>query len=127
MARTVLTVTPLSPNAATAQPAGVAGTVDGHYIDTNLRTTINNDTKPEHLLLHVTIANATTDVTIKAGTYPPALDALQGDLVATLPIGSHFIGPFASGRFLKSNGQVHVDYATPANVTVRALRVPRNV
>jgi hypothetical protein len=127
MARTALTVQALGPNAATAQPAGVVGQADGHYVDTNVRTTINDDVKLEHLLLHVTVATATTTVTVRAGDYPPALDADRGDLVASLPVGSHFIGPFTSSRFLKTSGQVHIDYGTPANVTVRALRVPRNV
>jgi hypothetical protein len=127
MARTALAVTPLNPNTSTAQPAGVVGITDGHLIDTNLRTKINDDTKPEHLLLRVTIATATTTVTIKAGDYPPALAAGLGDSVNSLAVGSHFIGPFESGRFLQSDGQVHIDYSTPANVTIAALRVPRNV
>ena len=127
MARTALPVSALVANGTLANPSGTAGTADGHYIDTNVRTTINDDVKPEDVVLHVTVATAETDVTVKAGDYPPALAADQGDLVLTLGIGSHFVGPFESGRFLRNDGRVHVDYETPANVTVRAVRVPRAV
>jgi len=127
MARTALTATTLGPNAATAQPSGTTGTTDGHYVDTNTRTNINNDVKPEHMLLHVTVATATSTVTVKAGDYPPALAAGLGDLTASLAVGSHFIGPFESGRFLQSDGKIHIDYGTPANTTTRVYRIPRNV
>lgn len=127
MARTELVVTDLVPNSSIVRPTGVAGTVDGHYINTNVRAAINDDVKPEHLLLDITIANATTDVTLKAGDYPPALAAVAGDLTRSLAVGSHVVGPFESGRFLRRDGRVWLDYATPANVVVRAYRVPRNV
>jgi hypothetical protein len=124
MARAKLTVTELVPNGSLAQPAGTTGTTDGHYIE---------GVEAAELVLHVTIATATTTVTVKAGDYPPALESLQGDLSLSLATGSHFIGPFTSGRFQKdstgagtdADGQIWLDYGTAANVTVRALHVPR--
>lgn len=115
MARTALTVDELSPNNAADQPDGTSGNADGHSVDA----------VPEELLLRVVIANAETDVTVLAGANPPALEAGQGDLVATLAVGSHLIGPFTSGRFSQADGTVHVDYETAANVTITALHMPR--
>lgn len=127
MARTALPVSPLVANGALAAPAGTAGAADGHYVDTNTRTKINDDVKPEDLVLHVTVATAATDLIVRAGDYPPALAKHQGDLTVNLAVGTHFVGPFEAGRFLRNDGRVHVDYGTPANVTVRAVRVPRAV
>jgi hypothetical protein len=127
MARTALPVTPRLANDSIARPTGTAGNADGHYVDTNTRTTINDDTKLEQLTLQVTVATATTTVTVKAGDYPPALDASQGDLVRALTVGEHEIGPFNSGRFLQSDGRIHIDYSAAGNVTVRAYRHPRYV
>lgn len=116
MARTALTVSELSPNAAVAQPAGTAGNADGHSVA---------GVAPEELVLRVVIANAETDVTVVAGDNPPSLSAGQGSLVSALGVGSHLIGPFTSARFKQSDGTVHVDVETAANVTITALHVPR--
>jgi len=127
MARTALPVTSLTPNGRSAQPSGTTGTTDGHFIDTNTRTTINDDVKLELMFLDVTVATATTNVTVGAGQYPPGTAAGVGDLVAACPVGVSRLGPFESGRFLRGNGQIWINYETPANVTVRAFRIPRNV
>lgn len=126
LARTALTVTALKSNGSVANGSGTTGTVDGHYIDTNTRTKINDDAKPELVFLDVTVATAETDVTVKAGDYPPALHSGYGDLVVACPIGTTKIGPLTSGRYLRNNGQVWIDYETPANVTIRAFRLPRD-
>lgn len=127
MARTALPVTKLNPNALTANGSGTAGNADGFYIDTNDRNAINDQVQPELLILDVTVATAETDITIKAGDYPPAIAASAGDYVAACPVGVTKIGPFESGRFLQSDGTLHIDVETAANVTMRAFRVPRNV
>jgi len=123
MARTALTVTTLTPNNSLVAATGTTGTTDGHFINC----------PPEQLLLRVVVATAETDVTIKAGDSPPALSSLQGDLVKALPIGTHWIGPFSSARFVQTDatpvgaaGGLFIDYETPANVVVTALRMPRN-
>lgn len=126
MARAALAVTELVPNGRIARPAGVAGTTDGHSI---------SGVEAEELFLEVTIATATTTVSVKAGDYPPALESVQGDEVFSLAVGSHILGPFTSGRVQKDttrdgsgnvvDGQIWVDYGTPANVTIAALHLPR--
>ena len=123
MARTALTVTTLTPNNSLVAATGSAGTTDGHFIDC----------VPEQLLLRVVVTTAETDVTIKAGDSPPALSSLQGDLVKSLAVGTHWIGPFSSARFVQTDatptgaaGTVFVDYETPANIAITALRMPRN-
>lgn len=127
MARTALNPTRLTPNGATAQPAGTAGTVDGHFISTDTRTGVRDTVRLDDVTLHVTVATAETDVTVKAGEYPPAIAAGQGDLVTPCPVGVTIIGPFESGRFLRNDGTVHINYETPANVTIRAYAHPRAV
>lgn len=128
MARIELLTTPMTPNGLTLTPAGVAGNADGHYVDTNTRTTFKSTPVLEELFLEVTVATATTNVTVRAGDSPPALDAVLGDEVCPVPVGTHKIGPFASGRFLKRDGRIHIDYATAANITaVRAYRIPRQL
>lgn len=127
MARTNLPVTSLVPNALTANGAGTAGTADGHYIDTQVRTAINDQVTSELLILEATVTTATTNVTIKAGDYPPALAASLGDAVNACIVGVTKMGPFESARFLRNDGQIWINYQTPGNVTMRAFRVPRNV
>ncbi len=127
MARSLLPVVSLTPNTMTAYGSGTAADAAGQYIDTNGGTAINNDVQAEQLILMVTVATATTNVTIKAGAYPPALAANIGDSVNACVVGTTPIGPFESGRFLQANGQIWIDTATAANVTYRAFRVPRNV
>lgn len=114
MARTDLTATPLAANGAVAQPGGVAGAADGHRV---------HGVMPEELILHVTIANAATTVEVKAGAKPPALETRP--ISEKLPVGTHLLGPFTSAHVVQADGSVHVDYETPANVTVAALAVPR--
>ncbi|MDN5860908.1 MAG: hypothetical protein L0H84_20070 [Pseudonocardia sp.] len=114
MARTALTVTEQAPNGRVTRPAGVVGITDGHSV---------TGYQPEELYLQVVVATAETDVTVKAGANPPALEA--ADQVFACAIGDHLIGPFTSGKVAQTDGSIHVDYETPANVTVAAVHVPR--
>lgn len=107
----------LTPNARTADPAGTAPTA------TNIVQCAVCPT--EKVLLRAVVVTATTNVTVKAGDNPPALAAGGGDLVAACVVGTNFIGPFESARFVQSDGTLNVDVATPANVTLTAIRLPR--
>lgn len=119
MARTAVAYSDLTPNADTDDPAGTAlnaGASNGHVI---------NDAFPELTVLRVE-ASAGGDITIKAGDYPPALAAGQGDLVVAVGIETRWIGPFESGRFIRSDGTMLIDVETGAAGTITAFRVPRN-
>ena len=118
MARTDLTAVRLTPNDAIAQPAGTAGNTDGHRVVCPNAWPADNS--PEYLVLRVVVANATTTVTVKAGEDPPALEAQA--VSKALPVGTHFVGPFTSGRVGQRDGTIHVDYSVAANVTVTALQ-----
>lgn len=127
MARTEIVPTKLVPNSSVALPAGVAGQADGHFISTDTRTGVRDTVRTDDVVLHVTVANATTNVTVKAGQDPVAIAAALGDLVTACPVGTTVIGPFESGRFLRNDGRIHIDYATPANVNIKVLAHPRAV
>jgi len=114
MARTDLTVAQLVPNGVLAKPAGVVGTTDGHRVA---------GIKPEQLLLQVVVATAEIDLTIAAGVSPPALESQAQ--VHVLAIGTHYVGPFTSAEVAQADGSVWINYETPANATIAALRVPR--
>ena len=112
-----IAVTALSPNAGTAAPSQTASG------STNIVSTAS--TPLEEIVIKAVVTTATTNVTVKAGDHPPALSAGQGDLVVAATVGTHYIGPFTSARFLQSDGTLNVDVATAANVTLAALRLPR--
>ena len=113
-----IAVTSLGSNNSTV---GTTGTASGA---TNIISTANLPL--EQVMLVAVVTNATTNVTIKAGDSPPALSSGQGDLVKALVVGTHYIGPFTSARFMQNDGSLNVDVATAANVTLAALRLPRN-
>jgi hypothetical protein len=113
-----IAVTELVPNANIVQPTPSAMTA------TNIIST--QDTPLEEIVLQIVVATAPTTVTVKGGDNPPALAAGQGDLVLTsLAVGTHFVGPFTSARFIQSDGTLNVDSATSANTTLSALHMPR--
>lgn len=111
---------PLSEFVPNASLAGPAGTAAGA---TNVVST--SGTRLEEVVLRVVTTTATTNVTVKAGVYPPALNAGQGDLVVACPVGTTFIGPFTSARFVRADGTLNVDSATAANHTITAFKLPR--
>lgn len=113
-----IAVVSLVPNTNIAQPAPAA--MDA----TNIIST--QDVPMEEIFLRVVVATAPTTVTVKGGDNPPALAAGQGDLVLTaLAVGTHFVGPLTSSRFIQSDGTLNVDSATPANTTITAIHMPR--
>ncbi len=110
----------LVPNGQLADPSG---TVTGS--GNNSVTTNGAGVTPEEVFLRVVTATATTNVTVKAGAYPPALSSGQGDLVFSCTVGTCFLGPFTGARVLQSDGTVNVVSGTPANTTITAFRLPR--
>lgn len=121
MPRTAVTVTTLTANAGTAEPAGTAvDPTNGHEV---------NPGGPTDLLL-IRVANTSAgakNATIKAGTNPPALEAGQGDLVVSVPAttGVRWFGPLVSGRFIQSNGLINVDLEAATTGTITAYKIPR--
>lgn len=121
MATTQIPYSDLVPNSNLADPAGttlVAAPTDDMQI---------SDAFPELTVLRVVNTGAEQDITIKAGDYPPAIAAGQGDLVVTVAAttGVQFVGPFESGRFVQSDGSMLIEAET-TDGTVTAFRVPRN-
>lgn len=107
----------LSPNNSTAATTGAA---------TGSTNIVSAAGVPlEEIMLVATVTTATTNVTVKAGDYPPALSAGQGDLVVAAPVGVTYIGPFTSARFMQDDGTMNVNVATSANVVLAVVRIPR--
>lgn len=120
MARTAVPYTNLVPNGALAQPAGTTlDPTNDHII---------SGADPEFTLLRVTNTDsAAHNITIKAGTYPPAWAAGRGDLTVSIAAttGVQWIGPFESGRFLRSDGSMWIDVEAAHAGTITALRIPK--
>lgn len=122
MARTAVTYTNQPANGAIAQPAGTALDATNHHVIANADA--------ERTLLRVTnTAGANGTITVKAGSYPPALASGLGDLAVTVAAtsGVQFIGPFESGRFLQNDGSLNVDVSSGMAGTITALRLPKAV
>lgn len=128
MARTAVPYSNLTVNGSLADPAGTAtnaGTSNGHIIPA---TQPGANADPELTVLRLVAGSTGGNVTIKAGTNPPALAAGQGDLVvAVAASATQWIGPFESGRFQQADGSLLVDVATGYVAgTITAFRVPRH-
>lgn len=117
---TNIALSPLVANSSLAGPAGTAA-------DATLNTISAAGVPLEEVFIRAVVATGTTNVVIKASANnPPALSAGQGDLTVACPVGTTFIGPFTSARFMKKDGTLDITTATPANVTLTAFRLPRN-
>jgi hypothetical protein len=124
MARTAVAYSPFVPNSAVTDASLTAvtlnpGTSNGHSIAKAV---------PELTVLRVAVGSTGGNITVKAGTYPPALASGQGDLVVNVGANSiSWLGPFESGRFLQNDGSMLIDVAAAVVPgTITALRVPRN-
>lgn len=120
MARTAVTVTELTANAATSEPAGTAADPTNDHVISGVPC--------EELLIRLANTNGSDRVaTIKAGDNPPALEAGLGDLSVTVPAttGVKWIGPLTSARFVQDDGTVLIDLAASFAGTVTAYRIPR--
>jgi hypothetical protein len=130
MARTAVTITTLTAEAANASVL----TTDGVAIDATNSHVI---TPPagcmlEELLLRVTNTTASTKTaTVKAGSNPPSQRAGSGDLVLSLTDGSststHTFVPLSSSRFSQATGVVNVDIEAAMTGRIACYRLPRNV
>ncbi|GLZ34886.1 hypothetical protein Lesp02_70730 [Lentzea sp. NBRC 105346] len=121
MARTAVPYSSFVGNGNLADPAGTNGDpTNGHTIAA---------AKPERTMLRVNnTSGASKNVTIKAGTYPPAWAAGQGDLVVAVGATStQWIGPLESGRFLQSDGSLSIDLGASFTGTVTAFLAPKAV
>lgn len=122
MATTDVAYTELALNAGTAQPAGttlVAAPTN------NMR--VLNATLERTLLRVTNTGGADLTFTVKAGAYPPAIAAGQGDLAVTVPAttGVRLI-LVESGRFLQNDGSVLLE-SSHTTGTVTAFRLPKGL
>ena len=121
MARTAVPASNFVGNGSLADPAGTAvDPTNGHTVAA---------AKFDRLVLRVNNTSASARVvTVKAGAYPPAIAAGQGDLAVSVPATSVvFIGPFESGRFAQVDGSLSVDLASGITGTVTAFVLPKAV
>lgn len=120
MPRVNIPVTTLSKTAATARPAGTtADATEDHEVDVSFPL--------EELVLEFTQTDATARAyTIVAGDSPPALSAGQGSITQSVAQnGVSLVAGLESGRFLQSDGKLHIDLAASFAGTIRAYRIPR--
>lgn len=122
MTTTQLTYTNTVPNGNVLQPAGT----------TLVAAPTNNmqlaNAFPELTVLRVNNTDDDTalTLTVKAGDYPPALAAGQGDLAVSIAFGTtQYVGPFESGRFVQSDGSLMIESSTVTG-TITALKIARN-
>lgn len=123
MARTEVPLSVLTPNAEVTDPAGTAvDPTNGHFI---------SGAAVDEVVLRIDNTTATEqDVTIKAGTNPPADATGQGDLVVAVAATSvSFVGPLSSARFIQAGssaeGALHIDVEAGTTGTITAFHVPR--
>lgn len=118
MARTAVPYSTAVINNKIADPAGTAitaGAGNGGQIASAFA---------EQTLLRV-VATTAGNLTILAGSNPPAIAAGQGDLV--LAVGTSatvWVGPLESGRFNQSDGSLI--FESDQAFTVTAFKVPRH-
>lgn len=126
MARVALPYSSLAVNGSLADPAGVASAAGaGNGVSIPDLTPNRRQSLPELTVLRVVNGATPGNVTVKAGTEPPALAASQGDL--TVAVGGNatvWVGPFESGRFIQSTGELIV--TTDQAMTITAFKVPRH-
>lgn len=124
-----------------ANPANLAiaalatnGSIDrqaAQNIDTNGTVPMPNASPTDRLFIEAAnTAAQPLDLTVKAGVNPPALAAR--DLVVTIPATTGFklIGPFESGRFLKADGSIDVQFQAASGsptLAVRVYRLPKQI
>ncbi|TDD25049.1 hypothetical protein E1287_37595 [Actinomadura sp. KC06] len=121
MATTNVPYSNLVPNGSLASPAGTAitsGAGNGGQITA---------ARPELTVIRLSNASGGAGTaTVKAGDYPPALAAGQGDFTTgSIANGATvYLGPFESGRFIQSDGSMIVESSVA--LTMTAFKVPRN-
>ena len=127
MARTAVTVTTLTGNAATADPAGTSiDATNSHVITPPAGCAV------EDLVIRITNTTASTKVaTVKAGVKPIAAASGQGDLAVSLTAGN--VTPqiafvrLSGGRFSQTDSTVNVDIAASMTGSIAAFYCPRTI
>ena len=125
MARTALTVTTITANTATADPAGDdLDPTNGHYL------TVSSPLD-EYVIRVTHTTSSTKTVTVKAGDNPPADAAGVGDLTTSFGAGNvtavvKWIGPLTSSRFIQNDGTLSIDVQASATGKIAVFRIPRN-
>lgn len=122
MSRVAVHVTTLTGNAFTADPTGTT-------CDASNDHSIDPGGPSEEIIIRIKQTDGSARVaTLKAGTFPPALDEGQGDVTQSMAQNEvWFIGPIQSGRFMQSNGLIYIDLAASFAGTIEAFKIPRNV
>ncbi len=128
MARTAVTITTLTAEAANAfvlASAGVAiDATNSHVI------TPPAGCDPRELVLFVSNTTSSSKAaTVKAGVNPPATHKSAGDLTVTLADGSttatNAFVPLTGSRFMQADGTINVDIAAGMTGRIACLRIPR--
>lgn len=111
-ARTALTVTRSTANAAIADVVGTTPDASNGNVVSGVPL--------EKIMVRVKNADSGSHtVTVRAGVSPPALSAGQGDLVVAVANGTtKWLGPFTSARFAQSDGSLNLDWSASTSVTV---------
>lgn len=119
MARDAVSVTDLTLNTGTDLVTGVDITpANGASIAAGGLT--------QRLLIHVVNAGASAyDVTIKAGSNPPAILASQGDVTFEVVASGESFFVIESARFAQSDGAIYVDFETGMTGKIAAYRLPK--
>lgn len=118
MARTAVTLTDLTVNAATAIATTAADATNGHSVDVQGAC--------DRIWLEVkNTAVSSKNLTVKAGDYPPALAAGVGDFVIAFAASAEKRILLEGNRFLQDDGTILIDLAAGFTGTIAAYRVPR--
>lgn len=124
MSRTVVPITTLASNAATADVAGTA-------LDATNSHEIAPGVHPEEIIIRIVNTTASTKaVTVDAGFNPPADAAGQGGLTVSLTAGNvtpqvAFVGPLTSARFIQRDGSINIDVPAGMTGTITVFGIPR--
>lgn len=120
MPRDAVTITELTANSASANPAGTTVVVANGAV-------INGVKDSSRVLVRLRNTDASPRVaTFLAGDNPPALRAGVGNLEVTVPASTgDVLVVLESARFLQSDGTIQVDFAASFAGTISAVRLPK--
>jgi hypothetical protein len=117
--RTNIPLSAFTPDAGLADPAGTtADPTNGHNI-----LAVGQS---QRIVLRVAnSAEASKNLTVKAGNNPPAQRAGLSDKVVAVGAGATvWIGPLSSDRFIQANGSMNVDLEAGFAGTITAFQWP---
>lgn len=103
-------------------------------IDTNATINVPGGHPTDRMIFEVVnLAVNAIDVILKGGVTPPSL--LAGDMKFTLSAtgggtDKRILGPFESGRFIKADGTIDVNFQASTgapNLTLRIYKLPKQI